>query len=84
MVMKGYSIFPNAPVLREPHHQIVKCYIQDTCREESYLSTKMKSVYSTTPADLAKSAWSIQVNMIGYIKAILFISGIALVLIAVN
>ena len=28
--MKGYSAFPKAPALLEPHHQIVKCHIQDT------------------------------------------------------
>ena len=30
MLMKGYSAFPKAPALLEPHHQIVLCYIQDT------------------------------------------------------
>ena len=30
MAMKGYSAFPKAPVLLEPHHQIVLCHIQDT------------------------------------------------------
>ena len=42
MAMKGYSAFPKAPALLEPHHQIVYCHIQDTrwgvvlplCREE--------------------------------------------------
>ena len=40
MTIKGYSEFPKAPVLLEPHHQFVKCHIQDTrwgvlphCRE---------------------------------------------------
>ena len=27
---KGYSIFPKAPALLEPHRQIVLCQIQDT------------------------------------------------------
>ena len=31
MAMKRYSAFPKAPALLEPHHQIVKCHIQDTC-----------------------------------------------------
>ena len=31
MAMKGYSAFPKAPALLEPHHQIVLCHIQDTC-----------------------------------------------------
>ena len=30
MAMKGCSVFPKAPALLEPHHQIVKCLIQDT------------------------------------------------------
>ena len=30
MAMKRYSAFPKAPALLEPHHQIVKCHIQDT------------------------------------------------------
>ena len=28
MVTKEYSVFPKAPALLEPHHQIVKCHIQ--------------------------------------------------------
>ena len=30
MAMKGYSTFPKALALLEPHHQIVKCHIQNT------------------------------------------------------
>ena len=30
MAMKRCSIFPKAPALLEPHHQIVSCHIQDT------------------------------------------------------
>ena len=30
MAMKGYSAFPKAPALLEPHHQIVQCHISDT------------------------------------------------------
>ena len=30
MAMKGYSTFPNAQALLEPHPQIVLCHIQDT------------------------------------------------------
>ena len=30
MAMKRYSAFPKAPLLLEPHHQIVWCHIQDT------------------------------------------------------
>ena len=31
MTIKRYSVFPNAPALLEPHHQIISCHIQDTC-----------------------------------------------------
>ena len=30
MAMKGCSVFPKAPALLGPHHQIVYCHIQDT------------------------------------------------------
>ncbi len=30
MAIKGYSAFPKAPALLEPHHQIVSCHNQDT------------------------------------------------------
>ena len=30
MARKGYSAFPKAPALLEPHDQIVLCHIQDT------------------------------------------------------
>ena len=30
MALKGYSTFPKAPEVLEPHHQIVLCHIQDT------------------------------------------------------
>ena len=30
MAMKGYSAFPKAAALLEPHHQIVYCHIQET------------------------------------------------------
>ena len=41
MAMKGYSAFPKALALLEPHHQIV------------FPSVEIQSVYSTAPADLA-------------------------------
>ena len=31
MAMKDYSTFPKTPALLDSHHQIVACYIQDTC-----------------------------------------------------
>ena len=37
--MKGYSAFPKARVLSEPHHQIVSCHIQDTQYVLGYLTT---------------------------------------------
>ena len=30
IAMKGYSRFPKAPALQEPHNQMVKCHIHDT------------------------------------------------------
>ena len=54
MAMKRYSIFPRAPAVLIPHHQIVSCHIQDThWRVGSYPSTEMHSVYPTAPADWA-------------------------------
>ena len=37
MAIKGYSPFPKAPALLEPHHQIVKCHIYDTLLESPTL-----------------------------------------------
>ena len=55
MAMKGYSAFPKAPALLEAHHQIVKCYTQDTCFwvGGSYPSAEKGLLYSTAPADWA-------------------------------
>ena len=50
MAMKKYSTFPKAPVLLEPHHQIVKCHIQDPLWW-SFPSAEKQSVYSTAPAN---------------------------------
>ena len=44
---KGYSAFPQALELLEPHHQIVWTIV---CGG-SYPSAEKQSVYSTTPAD---------------------------------
>ena len=30
LAMKGYSTFPKAPALLDPHHQMFYCYIEDT------------------------------------------------------
>ena len=50
--IKGYPTFPKAPALLEPHHQIVLCYIQETCWGSlSFL--QMQSVYLIITADLA-------------------------------
>ena len=50
VAMKGYSAFPKAPVLMEPHHQIIQCHIQDTCRFFGvffiFNTSEMPSVYS--------------------------------------
>ena len=55
MVIMGYSAFPKAPVLLEPHHQIVQCHIQDTHWAGSYPSAEKQLVYSTAPADWANA-----------------------------
>ena len=56
MAIKEYSAFPKAPLLLEPHHQIVKCHIHDTrCGWGSYPSLKKQSVYFTASPDCASS-----------------------------
>ena len=56
MAKKGYLTFPIAPALKEPHHQIIQCYIQDARFEwVSYPSAEKQSVYSTASADWAKT-----------------------------
>ena len=62
MAMKGYSAFPKAPALLEPHHQIVYCHIRTLVRA-SYPSAEVQSVYSTAPADLANVLMRFSVNI---------------------
>ena len=59
MAINGYSAFPKAAALLEPHYQIVLCYILDTRLGVSYPSAVKQSVYSTAPSD-----WSIFVMVI--------------------
>ena len=47
--MKGYSAFPKAPVLLEPHHQIAYCHIQDTCWERGLTSLQRCSLCILQP-----------------------------------
>ena len=50
MTMKEYSIFPKAPAVLGPHHQIVLCHIQDIrWGWGSYPDAEVQSVYSTAP-----------------------------------
>ena len=50
MAIKGYTAFPKAPALQEPHHQIVHCHVQDTrWGRGSYPSVEKQSVYSPAP-----------------------------------
>ena len=53
IAMKGYSAFPNAPALLEPHHQIIYYHIQNTRWRWWDLtpSEVMQSVCSIAPAD---------------------------------
>ena len=56
MAMKGYSTFPKAPTLLEPHDQIFYCHISGYSWGvgSSYPSAEKQLVYSTAQAD-----WSI-------------------------
>ena len=45
--MKGYSTFPKASALLEPHHQIVLCNIQELIGWGSYPRVKKQLMYST-------------------------------------
>ena len=53
MSMKGYSAFPKAPALLEPHNQIVWCHIQDNHGAGYNPPAEVQSVYPTAPADRA-------------------------------
>ena len=50
--MKGYSAFPKAPALLEPHYQIISRHNQGT---RSYLYAEKQSVYSVASTDKAIS-----------------------------
>ena len=50
MAMKGYSAFPKAPALLQPHHQIVKCHIRTLVGGGSNSFAEMQSLYSKTSA----------------------------------
>ena len=61
--MKGYSAFPKAPALLEPHHQIVYCHIQDTHRGGGVLPLCKEAVgvfYS--PSRLGKSDFTVHMR----------------------
>ncbi len=52
MAMNGYSAFLKAPVLLEPHYQIVLRHnTGHSLGRSSYPSAEMQSVYSVAPAD---------------------------------
>ena len=50
VTMKGYSTFPKAPALLEPHPQIVLYHIQET-HGRGGLTLQRCRLYSTTPAN---------------------------------
>ena len=55
MAMKEYSAFPKALVWMDPHHQIVKCYIQDTrWLSHTPLQRCNRCIQQLHPADWAK------------------------------
>ena len=54
MAMKGYSTFPKAPALLEPHHQIASCHVKDTrCSGELTLLQRCSLCILQPLADLA-------------------------------
>ena len=53
MTMKGYSTFSKAPTLLEPHHQIVKCHMQDTGWRGGLTPLKRSSRCFIAPANWA-------------------------------
>ena len=61
--MEGCSEFPKASALLEPHHQIVKCHIQDTRWGGSYPFAEVQLVYSTAPADWTRKRWDKFMNI---------------------
>ena len=55
IAMKGYSAFPKAPALLEPHNQIVQCHIQGTRCNKFYTNAEMQSSYSIAEDDGTES-----------------------------
>ena len=49
MAINGYSAFPKAPQLQEPHYQIVYCHMQDTRRCGGFTSFQRSSRYILQP-----------------------------------
>ena len=68
LAMNGYSIFPKAPALLEPHHQMVLCYIQDNCLggltpQQNvvgvfYSPSKLGCIQTGSPSQMQPSRWS--------------------------
>ena len=54
MAVKGYSAFPKALALLQPHHQIVYGHIRIFVVGGSYPSAELQSVYSNALADLTR------------------------------
>ena len=53
MAMKGYSAFPKAPALLQPHHLMFSVISRHSLGGGSYPSAEVQSVYSTAAADWA-------------------------------
>ena len=49
MAKKGCSVFPKAPALLQPHHQIVQCSFQDTSWRGSYSSACTRGILQLQP-----------------------------------
>ena len=61
IVMKGYSAFPRAPVLKEPDHQIVLCHIQDTKWGGGLTPLQRCTMYNRASADRTIFSWVVAV-----------------------
>ena len=61
MAIKGYSAFPKAPTLLEPHHQIVRSHIQDTWAMDKLMPSRLilicQDIFQTygTPEELSSN-----------------------------
>ena len=75
--MKGYSAFPKAPTLLEPHHQVVLCHIQDTRWGGVFLPLRREAVgvfYSSSR--LGKSKFKSYIKIVRAVMQYLFFKAV--------